>query len=284
MNLVLAVEPDSGQAERLRRIAKRLDDVELILVDSAEAVTATLTSRVPRLLLLGASLDEQSRALAVDHYILASDASDPPVLEIPALSNVETPAKGKGRRKPKATAAAADVFIAAIGRCLAPGRHQPQPEPLSEPEEGEEVFLEIDSLIDLQQSIDPAAHAAALASAQALAEARLTTEVERVRREADARHAADLDRLKAEAKARHAADLERLKTEAQARHAAAVERLKTEQQVRLAAAVDAARAQTLNEARTATTAAVDQAVSRVRAEAAEQLAAQLAEADRLHSA
>jgi hypothetical protein len=254
MNLVLAVEPDTKQAELLRRIVPALGDVELMLVNSAEAVASTVTRRVPRLLLLGASLSDQARALAVDHYILASDSGDPPVLAIPPLSNGEPTGRGKTRRKAKATSADVEVFTAAITRCLAPGHQQPHAKPLTEPEADEEVFLEIDSLADAGPLIDAAAHAAALATAQELAEARLAAEVERVRRETDERHATELARLRTEAEAR------------------------------LAAAVADARARTLDEARKAEAAAVDQAISRVRAEAAEHLTAQLAEADRLRSA
>jgi hypothetical protein len=271
MNLVLAVEPDAGQAALLRRLVSRVDGVELILVNSAEAVPATLTSRVPRLLLLGASLDEQSRALAVDHYILASDSSDPPVLPIPRLPKADTTAKGKTRRKSKAGGSDVDVFTAALARCLADGGQQSS-EPADELEAGEEVFLELDSLAEVEPSIGPAAHAAAMASMQQRADARLTDEVGRVRREADERHAADIARVRAEAEARLEAEVSRLEAEV------------AEARVRLETEVAEVRARVADEARNTEAAAIEQAISRVRAEAAEQLAAQLAEADRLRSA
>ena len=56
MSLILAIEPDSGQADAVRRAVRTLPGVDLVLVDSRDAALAVLKGRVPELILLSALL------------------------------------------------------------------------------------------------------------------------------------------------------------------------------------------------------------------------------------
>jgi hypothetical protein len=123
------------------------------------------------------------------------------------------------------------------------------------------ILINLDSAISGESPIDPEIHAAHVAFVQARADARLASELERVRREADAQRAAEVARLQEEAEARRRSEV------AEARAAAAAEARDV-----LSAELAAIR----NDAE-ATLAAE---LARVRAETERRLAEQLEEADR----
>lgn len=295
MKFVLAVEPDVRQAQPLRRIVARQAGVELILVDAADVAAATLTSRVPHLLLLGGSLTERDRALAVDHFILASSAREPQMLAIPLLYDADaeaagtTAGKGRKRRKPRMPVADPEAFSAEIAICLARAGDVPEPlaaiapvESISSPivdtrADGEDVAIEIESLADSPDTVDAERHAAELAVLQAQAEARLAAEVERVRHEAAQQHAEELSRLRSEGDARVLAieeEMARVRAAAARRLAEQIEefeRERTEAEERVRAAAEASATLTLraevDRVRTAGDAQLEAEIRRVREEA-----------------
>lgn len=255
MSLVLAIEPDGAQAEILRRVVSHQADVQLIVVTSAYAATTTMNRRVPDLLLVGASLGPKAQEV-VDRFRSVSGTPNPQILQIPT-SNLTDP----------------EIFGAEIAACLArAGNPQGQsderaaPAPVTPPIVRPDTAPRSDTMSWTPDTpVDAEVHYAELALVQAQAEARLASELERVRQEVAEQRAAELARLQEEADAQRHAEV------AQARAAAAAEAHDA-----LAAEVAKARGdaeQTLN---------VE--LARVRAEATERLTKQLAETNTLRAA
>jgi hypothetical protein len=138
------------------------------------------------------------------------------------------------------------------------------------------ILINLDSATSGENPIDPEIHAAHVAFVQARAEARLASELERVRREADAQRAAELARLEEEAEARRRADVARLQEEAEARRRSEVAEARAAAAAEARDVLSAELAAIRNDAE-ATLAAE---LARVRAETERRLAEQLEEADR----
>jgi hypothetical protein len=263
MSLILAVEPDGTHAVILRRIVGQMADARLIVVGSAPAAATTMNRQVPDLVLLAESLDKNAREHVVDHFILASDASEPQTLTIPPLrTGAASPAgtaPGRSRRSRTPVAAAAeDAFAETIAACLARiegNRRDPANEAQGDADESPGIAIDLATSKDERASVDTEAHEARVAALQAQAEAQLKSELERVRREAAEHAAAEAARLRTEAEATLEAGV------AQARDAAAAEAGQT-------LATELARASCAADERVANE------VARVRAEASEQLAQQ----------
>lgn len=176
-----------------------------------------------------------------------------------------------------------------------------EPEAPSDDEEDEETIIDLDSVARDDALIDAEVHFAQLAVVQAQAEARLASELERVRREAEQLRASELARLQADADAQRRAEVHdaRAAAEADTRNALAAELASVRRDAEQALAEDLARvraeaehalAQRLQEAETLRAAAVEQArtsaeqaaaqaleaeVARIRAETEERLATEL---------
>jgi hypothetical protein len=298
MRLVLAVEADPKQADALRRVLDQQNGIELIVVLSSYAAISFMKRRVPDLVLLGASLGRKSQEV-VDIFCLVSTAPNPQTLPIPPGEWADP-----------------EEFAAQVAACLARAeeqRHQhvqrdaqeveqdsaanPQPVPQA-PFKDESVLINLHSLSADDGRIDPQLHEARVALLQARAEARLASELERVRREAEEQRAAaeqaahetlarEVARVSAESEARLAAEdaavraleaeVARVRQESEARLAAALAHAHAEAeaarwaqqqaQIDLDASREAAMRQARDEAEQAAARALDAEVERVRAEA-----------------
>jgi hypothetical protein len=300
MSLVLAVEPDAKQADSLRRLLGQQDETELIVVSSGYAATSIMKRRVPDLVLLGASLGRKSQEVVDIFCLVSNapnpqtlpiprlSAAEPqggdgaPSRKPGALADPEAFAAQvaaclaraeEQRRQSSLPEAPPPPFPAVPGdvqdgiaqaEVLQPEIEQESaPNPLPVPQaqfDDRSILINLDSLPAGDGAIDPELHEARVALLQARAEARLASELERVRREAEEQRAAELARLREEAEAQRRAEVD------QARAAAAVE-------ARDALSAELAAIRSEAEGQLATE------LARVRAEAAEQLAEQLEGAD-----
>lgn len=256
MSLVLAVEPDGKQAEFLRGLIGQQAGTQLIVVTSAYAAAVLMNRRVPDLVLLGASLDQKAREHVVDHFILASPAPEPQTLGIPLLRGADHDT----------------AFGAAIAAGLARATGQGQAQ-------DDEIPIDLDSSQPGEAPADAEAHAAQLAMVQAQAEARLASELERVRSEAAEQRAAELTRLQAEAEAQLRAEVGEARTAAavDARNALAAELADARREADQTLASELARVRDAHAAAEAEAArALEAEVERVRAEAERRRVTELA--------
>jgi hypothetical protein len=150
MSLLLAIEPDSSQADRLRQLIRAKVDVELLVVTSAYAAIVAMNRQPPDVLLFGRSVAPRHQNTVLKHLRSLTEGDVPQVLTIPALSQSDvTPQKtsrfGFGwSRQPAietpdpfrfADQVAAAVAIANQGRRLAAvstSRFSPEPEPFED--------------------------------------------------------------------------------------------------------------------------------------------------------
>src|SRR5688500_8607951 len=99
MSVVLAIEPDSGQADSLRQIVRDQLEVELVVVTSAYAAIVAMNRQVPDLLLFGRSVAQRHQTTVLKHLRSLTEGEVPQVLTIPALGAAEqAPQKQKGSR------------------------------------------------------------------------------------------------------------------------------------------------------------------------------------------
>ena len=94
MPLVLAIEPDPQQAEAVRRAVGQIAGVDLIVVDRMEAATATLSDRVPHLILMSALLSPADETALTTMLRTRADAAHVQMMTIPRL---ETTRGDRGR-------------------------------------------------------------------------------------------------------------------------------------------------------------------------------------------
>ena len=94
MSLILAIEPDSPQAERLRQLVREQVDAELMVVTSAYAATVAMNRQVPVVLLFGQSVAHRHQNMIVKHLRSLVDGEMPQSLTIPSLA----PGEGGGSK------------------------------------------------------------------------------------------------------------------------------------------------------------------------------------------
>ena len=75
MNLVLAIEADSSQADPLGSIVRTRLSAELVLVTSAYAAIVAMNQHVPDLVLFGRDLPQDQRAKIEAHLRFLSGAA-----------------------------------------------------------------------------------------------------------------------------------------------------------------------------------------------------------------
>ena len=109
MSVVLVVEPDSSQAEKLRRAVRGRLDAELLLVSTTAAAITAMDRAVPDLVLISALLSPRDEDALFAHMRSLDGASHLQTLTIPQLSKgKESAAKkvaslgGRLRKKPLA--------------------------------------------------------------------------------------------------------------------------------------------------------------------------------------
>src|SRR5690349_6861464 len=85
MNLVLAIEPDASQVDRLTGLVRTLG-ANLQLVASSHAAIVAMNQRVPSVVLVGRTLaDAQKTAVATHLGSLVGDRTQIRILDIPDL-------------------------------------------------------------------------------------------------------------------------------------------------------------------------------------------------------
>ena len=85
MALVLAIEPDSVQADALRDVLRTRADTDVVVVGSTDAAVAAVDERVPDLVLVGALLSPRDEDPFIAHLRTLPDAAHLQTLTIPKL-------------------------------------------------------------------------------------------------------------------------------------------------------------------------------------------------------
>ena len=103
MALVLAIEPDSVQADALRHLLRTRADTEVVVVESTDAAVAAVDERVPDLVLVGALLSPRDEDPFIAHLRTLPDAGHLQTLTIPHLRHAACDPRPRlaifGRRK-----------------------------------------------------------------------------------------------------------------------------------------------------------------------------------------
>src|ERR1700730_12655689 len=107
MSVVLAIEPDSSQAEALRKAVRGRADVELVLVSNTAAAIRALERSVPDLILVSALLSPRDEDALFAHLRSLDGSSHLQTLTIPQLRLGKAPTAKRGslgrfRKKPAA--------------------------------------------------------------------------------------------------------------------------------------------------------------------------------------
>src|SRR5688572_20019696 len=97
MSLVLAIEPDSAQADRLRQLVRDRVDAELVVVTSAYAAIVAMNRQAPTLLLFGRSVAQRHQNTVLKHLRSLTEGEVPQALTIPSLGPGEPAAKQGSR-------------------------------------------------------------------------------------------------------------------------------------------------------------------------------------------
>src|SRR5262245_28396389 len=121
MSFVLAIEPDSPQADPLRAAVCAHAGAELIIVGSAYAAIVTMNQRLPDLVLIGRAVSPQQRTQITTH-LRSLNAAAVPTLNIPPLvhatldpANRDAPADAEDEPRK----ANVDLFVQEIEHVLA---------------------------------------------------------------------------------------------------------------------------------------------------------------------
>jgi hypothetical protein len=259
MNVVLAIEPDSAQAEPLSTLIRTKLGAELTTVTSAYAAVVAINQRVPDVILFGRSVSQDQRAKISAHLKSVTAASHVQALEIPPFVNRKNGAatdvaKFEGLLHVSFVAAGA---VKVKGHKATAARATPV---LSTPVAVEDVPDDLRS--------------AEIALIEAEVEFRLNCELERVRADAAQAQARELARVEAEAAEHRAREIEKIEREAAAQRESAVAEARGEAE---AAAREAVAAE-LERVKSAAEQQLAAEVARVRAEADQALTLKLQQA------
>ncbi len=85
MPLVLAIEPNSVQADTLRHVLSPRADTDVVVVGSTDAAVTALDQRLPDLVLVGALLSSRDEDALIAHLRTLPDAGHLQTLTIPQL-------------------------------------------------------------------------------------------------------------------------------------------------------------------------------------------------------
>src|SRR5688572_30368170 len=150
MSVVLAIEPDSSQADSLRQLVREQLEAELVVVTSAYAAIVAMNRQVPDILLFGRSVAQRHQQTVLKHLRSLTEGEVPQVLTIPALTGTEQSNQkqkssrfgfGWGKQSASGTPAPHDFIqqiIGALGargsrRAAAVATPKAQPPAVSEP-------------------------------------------------------------------------------------------------------------------------------------------------------
>ena len=105
MALVLAIEPNSGQADAVRHLLHARADTDVVVVGSTDATVAAVDERVPDLVLFGALLSPRDEDPFIAHLRTLPDAAHLQTLTISQLRQASPDARrglaifGRRRRR-----------------------------------------------------------------------------------------------------------------------------------------------------------------------------------------
>src|SRR5712691_11861650 len=241
MNLVLAVEPDSSQADPLTSVVRSKLGAELQMVTSAYAAIVAMNQRIPDVVLLGRGVSQDQRTKIVTHLrSLVTDGGTVRTLDIPQFTNAAPPDKAgfqnpfRKKEQSGQPVADTDAFAKKIGVSLAAAedarvramasmlgrsansewdavaldespaatRREP-PKPISDPASG--PAAPVTDATDVRS--------ADLMLIEAEVEFRLKGERERLQADAARQQARELSRVEAEAADRRAREIARVEAE-----------------------------------------------------------------------
>src|SRR6186713_1262331 len=89
MSVVLAIEPDSSQADSLRQLVREQLEAELVVVTSAYAAIVAMNRQVPDILLFGRSVAQRHQQTVLKHLRSLTEGEVPQVLTIPSLTGAD---------------------------------------------------------------------------------------------------------------------------------------------------------------------------------------------------
>ncbi|HEY3093566.1 MAG TPA: hypothetical protein VGJ52_10730, partial [Vicinamibacterales bacterium] len=275
MALVLAIEPDSAQADPLTSLVRAKLGAQLQLVASTRAAIVAINQRVPDVILLGRAVPQEQRTKVVSH--LRSIVGDGQVrtVDIPHLTSPQT-TETFGKQIGVCLASAEDARVRAAASVVAgSGDTEWSAVALDDTPEGFELAAAADP------DPDDELRAAEVALIEAEVEFRLKSEVDRLQAEGARQQALELSRVEAEATEQRAREIARVEAEAAQQRATELERIEREAASLRESAVAEARAA----AEAAGRDALATELERVRREAEQQLAEEVRrvreEADRI---
>ncbi len=299
MSLVLAIEPDSPQAEPLNSVVRAKLGAELQMVTSAYAAIVAMNQRIPDVVLLGRSVPQEQRTKIVTHLrSLQTDDGQVRTLDIPQFAGAAQPEKPgfqnpfRKKEEPGPSGADMEEFARKIGACLAAAedaRVRAMASMLGRPADSEWDAVALDESLaatkpePAEPISDPASgpavpitdatdvRSADLMLIEAEVEFRLKSELERLQSEAAKQQARELSRVEAEAAERRAREIARVEAETAQQRALELARIEKDAASQRESAVAEARAAADAAAREALAAELE----RVRREAEEQLAAEI---------
>ncbi|HTI42454.1 MAG TPA: hypothetical protein VL693_11570 [Vicinamibacterales bacterium] len=251
MNLVLAIEPDASQADRLTTLVRTLG-ANLQLVASSNSAIVAMNQRVPDVVLLGRTLSAEHRTAAVTQLrSLITDSAKIRILDTPDL------------KEPLV----AEAFGRKIGVSLAAVDYVQQQSAASTVDQ-EWNSVAIDAPAQIEEL-----HAADEDLIEAEVEVRLKGELARLQAEAAQQQARELARVEAEAADRHAREIARVEAEAVRQRTLELAKLEQDNAMKRDSAVADAEARAAAEG--AARAALAAELERVRRESEAQLAAEV---------
>mgnify|MGYP003694213087 CR=1 FL=1 len=240
MSLVLAIEPDSSQADPLNSFVRAKLGAELQMVTSAQAAIVAMNQRVPDVVLLGRGVLQDERAKIVSHLgssdgTRQSGAHHRPssirqqrtVVSLPEKISEQLGATEDARVRQVATALTEPAVPE--GNAVALEESKPQATPASH-------------IDDSSTGLDSDIRAADLSLIEAEVEYRLKSEVERLQAEAARQQARELARVEAEAAEHRAREIARVEAETARQRAHDLARIESEAAQQRESAVVEARA------------------------------------------
>lgn len=288
MNLVLAIEPDSSQADPLSSIIRTKLGADLVVVTSGYAAIVAMNQRVPDLVLFGRAVSQDQRTKIVTH-LRSLTGAQVLALDIPQLTGGAPPGRS-GFQNPfrkRDTAAGGDLasFTKQIGIALAKAEATRGKPPAAAAASSIPAVDETWNEVPLEGGNVSEPQPAQLVPAPRVVEA-ARPETPSAEAESDIR-SAELSLIEAEVEHRLKSELERVRTEAaaeQARELARVEVLGAKQRAQELARIEreaaAQREVAIAEARAAAEAAAREAmaaeVGKIRSQAEQQLASEMA--------
>ena len=240
MSLVLAIEPDSSQADPLNSLVRGKLGAELQMVTSAQAAIVAMNQRVPDVVLLGLGVLQDERAQIVSHLgSLTTHANQARTIDLPQFANSALWSRFQ-KKIGEHLGAAADARVRQVATALTePAVPEGNAVALEESKPQATPAAHID---DSSTGLDSDIRAADLSLIEAEVEYRLKSEVERLQAEAARQQARELARVEAEAAEHRAREIARVEAETARQRAHDLARIEGEAAQQRESAVVEARA------------------------------------------